>query len=94
MDWEKRKYKLDLKIKIIEIEEKYRSRLILFIQTMTILTISGTVSILYKSNGKINIWSASGIFLSIILLMYLILNFYKLRQLKDKMEKILEEIEK
>jgi len=90
MDWEKQKYILDLELKKLELRKEKILKWISFTQTSFLLSFSATVSVLYKHGGKVDLWFLAGSLLSLLLLLDLLLNLWRIDRLEREIEKIQE----
>jgi hypothetical protein len=74
MDWEKKKL-------LLEIEKEKLLKWINFLQTLLLLSLSGTVSVFYHEK-TFSFWFVSGAITSICILFDLLWNYKKLDRLK------------
>jgi len=103
LDWEKQKYLLDLELERVHIEKERRFKWIGFIQTVFLLTASATISLIYKFYKDYYLsdikpvwfmWIILGMILSLLLIANLLWNFRKIKDLKEKIERIKKELQR
>jgi hypothetical protein len=92
MDWERKKFLIELEVKRLELEKEKLLKWISFLQTAFLLVISATVSVLYKTDGEFTRWVVGGIILSFSILLILLWNYRKVDRLKKELYSLEEKL--